>query len=625
MSRWGIIDNSLEGRQAVYFPHWSRGRCPTDPAANARYRQKMRGVSDPREREHLRKMCREDLLFYLMTFVYIFQAKEDPKPVAFLPYDFQIECFTKMWKCLHDGKEDMRIIKPRYMGATWMIISLFEHAWHYMRDVHLLIGSQRHEDVDGTTKDASGISPVGEWSKLLPKIDYIHVHQPSWLWPRGYIPRTDPYRTQNKIVNPELGCLVTGQSASPIFGRSGRFYGIFFDEHAHAEYAHEILGACSITSDCHFWLSTPNGPSTAHAMLGRAPIQQIRLDWWMHPEHAKDMTVDPEKGDRGRWSPWLEKAMIKIGYDPVIANNEIWADESQTGGSYYPAELYDILTGVAGNTGTVRDCSHRGEIDFRVDVADGPIPTRWVEQMGGRWQLWTEFDVDGRIPRNERFIIGADVATGSTDSSGRGASNSTIAVVGRTSRCKVAEFAAHGLPVHRFLEVYVAAARFFCGPERHGYMIWDGNGPGAVMGDIMETDYGIRDNMYIETKGQRAGKAGFTCSKGNKESGLPWGRHVKMLFEGSYVERSRDCVDEMRHYQHNPTGGAPIHAASKNTTDPSGARENHGDRTQATVLACWELAKHVATKEKGDDIPPYGSLLHAKQLQRRAEWDRVLI
>ena len=91
------------------------------------------------------------------------------------------------------------------------------------------------------------------------------------------------------------------------------------------------------------------------------------------------------------------------------------------------------------------------------------------------------------------------------------------------------------------------------------------------------------------------------------------------------MERSLDCVEEMRHYQHNPSGGAPIHAASKNTVDPSGARENHGDRTQATVLACVELAKRGEKKEKGEDVTPYGSFRHMEELQRKRERDRMLI
>lgn len=624
MSRWSIIDSTLEGRQAAYFPHWSRGLCPTDPAANALYRQKLRTTSDPGERAAIKKRCKEDFLYYLTSFVYIFLAKGDPKPVPFIPYDFQVETLTMMWKCLHDGQEDCRLVKPRDMGVSWMVMSLFEHGWHFMRDVQFLIGSRREDEIDGTSRDASGASPVGEWSKLLPKVDFIHLHQPSWLLPMGYVPRVEPFRTRLRIVNPELGGLITGESANPKFGRSSRFYAIGFDEHAHTEHAFQIIGACSQTSDCHFWWSSPDGPGTAHAMLGRAPIKQVRLDWWMHPLHAAGMTIDPTKGDRSRTSPWLEKELARIGYDAVLANNEIWADETRSGGAYYAGELFDLLLGVGDRMGTVRERSHVGEIDFRVD-ADGPRPIGWVEQPGGKWKLWLHFDVEGRPPCDERYIMGIDAAAGSTDEQGRGASNSAIVVLGEISRSKVAEYATHGLAAHKFAATVLAAARWFCGSEEHAYMIWDAGSAGSSMGAVIVDDYDIRSNIYRRKTGEGKVNPGYIKSKNPQESLAPWGSHEKMLWEGGYLERSVDCVGEMRHYHHNPTGGAPIHAASRQTEDPSGARENHGDRTTATVLACMELANRRANPKKKEEEPPFGSYLHMQQLQKRQARRTILI
>lgn len=643
MSKWGIVDKSLEGRAAVYFPH--HHEVPRDPGVNRRYRAAMHVTPRMETRDRIRAKCKEDFLYYLMSFVNIFQAKGDPKPVPFIPYDFQIECFTVLWKCMHDGQEDCRLNKPRDMGATWMILCLFEHTWHWMSQRHLLLGSRREAELDGAAfgsvaSPSTTTSPAGEWSKLLTKLDFIHMHQPKWIWPRGYVPRKQPYRTKLRIVNPATGSLIVGESANRDFGRSGRYYAVGFDEHAHTERAYEIIASCSQTSDCHLWWSSPAGPGTAFAMLGRSQIRQIQLKWWMHPLHAREMTLNESLGDKGRSSPWLVKEMNRIGNDPVLANSEIWANESYVSGSYYIQALFDLLLGPAGSKddevptfrGTVRPPTHRGELDVRIDTT-GPWPTNWLPQPEGQWQLWLNFDSEGRPPSDDRYIMGVDVATGTVDAYGRGSSNSTIAVISEYSRAKVATYATHGLVPHKFAAVVAAAARWFSGMDRHAYIIWDAGGPGGTMGDTIVGDYGMSDNVYLRpaSRGTRGPMPGYVRPGNNEEARKPWGSHERMLWEREYTERCYDTVVEMQSYHHNPNGGPPVHIGSSmigrraGAADPSGARENHGDRMVATILACIELAKRKNQPKQPERIVPFGSVLHMRQLQQKRDLKRMLI
>ena len=630
MSKWGIINQDLEARQAVFFPHFSKGLCPLEPKQNLVYRVKVWSTTSEWERDQLRKRCKEDFLYYLCTFVNIFQAKEDPKPVPFLPYDFQIEAFTLLWKCLHDGQEDCRIVKPRDMGVTWMIDTLFEHAWHFFPYRQMLLGSRKEDEVDGTTDDRGGvITKAGQWSTLMGKIDFLHLHQPSWLLPRGYEPRAKPFRTGLRIANPENGSLIEGESANPDWGRGGRYFATAFDEHAHTENGGKIIGSSSQSSLCHFWFSSPSGPMTAHAMLGRAPIKQIKLNWWMHPLHADGMVWDADKGDRSRWSPWLAKELARIGYDPVLANDEIWADETQTGGAYFKAELFDLLIGTKSEPGTVRDPIMCGELDFRVDSDEKgrsqPWPIGFQHHPGGRWKLWLNFDAEGNPPRDDHYIFGIDVASGETDDKGRGASCSVIAVLSVMTGAKVGQFVTHGLRAHKFAEMVVAAARWFCGKDGNAYIIADAGAAGADMIGVVVDDYGIRENVYFRVASDGGVKPGYVRPKNAEENRRPWGSFEKMLWDGSYVERSVEVTDEMRHYNHNPTGGAPIHAASQTKEDPSGARENHGDRTTATVLGCIRLAEMKANPKKEEPYAPYGSVRHMRQLERAKEREAQLI
>lgn len=627
MSRWGIVNQSLEGRQRVYFPHWTAGTCPGHGVSAVdlrRWREKCFYAKDRRSRERLRKMCAEDLLFYLTTFVSIYQGKGrlgKPRPVPFLPYEFQAETLTVLWKCMHDDQEDVRIKKNRQMGGTYMVVAIIEHAWHFMPDLRFLLGSRKQEALDGSMR---GAEKGGEWDKLLPKIDYVHLHEPNWLLPNGYVPRREPYRKSMRIINPENHSIIEAESANPNWGRGGVYYAMAFDEHAHTDVGREVVSSSSQASECHIWFSSPNGPSTAFAMLGRTDIRQVDLNWWYHPDYARDMTWDPAEGDRSRKSPWLMRELGRIGHDAMLANNEIWADETQSAGCFY-TEAFDVILGTGGHEPTVRAPTLVGEIDFEVGE-QGPIPTRWVDQDGGRWKLWCHLDEKGDPPGDERYILGVDVAAGSRDElTGRGMSNSTIAVLGETSRSKVAEYATHGVPPHRFAEIVVAAARWFRGCEQHGYIIWDARGPGAQLGDVIVQEYGVTDNIYYHQMERRTSTGskvrvptpGWQVPGSRPHALAVWGAHVRMLWKGEYLERSIETVEEMRHFNHNPSGGAPIHSASRTEVDPSGARENHGDRTTATVIACLELKERQSRPERPEEMPAYGSLQHARRLKER--------
>src|SRR3972149_4169471 len=134
MSRWGLIDSDLENRQKLYFRHYFNQRVPLEPEANRRWRGK-------------------DFLFYCAGFLYIFDAGDEsgvPGPVPFIPHEFQVECITLAWAALHELRKPLRGKKPRRQGFTWIIIALFEHCWHFMSNRHLLVGSHREEEVDGT-------------------------------------------------------------------------------------------------------------------------------------------------------------------------------------------------------------------------------------------------------------------------------------------------------------------------------------------------------------------------------------------------------------------------------------------------------------------------------------------
>lgn len=248
MSRWGLIDNTLEGRQKIWFPHFFNGLVPLQPEANRLWRQKIFFTTDPKERKMIRKMCAEDLLFFTAGFVSIYDAGDEsgvPGPVPFIPYEFQVESFTAMWSCMHVDRCPLRGKKPRKIGFTWMALDILNHCWQFMPNRTLLIGSHREEEVDGAASSSKGGAFVGDWSLLFPKIDYMHIHQPRWLLPEGYKPRTEPYRTRMRIMNPENGSLFRGTSASSSAAHGERGWAAFWDEAALTENLYDIIAGLS--------------------------------------------------------------------------------------------------------------------------------------------------------------------------------------------------------------------------------------------------------------------------------------------------------------------------------------------------------------------------------------------
>jgi hypothetical protein len=78
--------------------------------------------------------------------------------------------------------------------------------------------------------------------------------------------------------------------------------------------------------------------------------------------------------------------------------------------------------------------------------------------------------------------------------------------------------------------------------------------------------------------------------------------YVRGLANGSFVNRSVEALRECRDYVYLPTGGVG-NSRAKTITDPSGARENHGDRPTADALANKALGAEPDLLLKGPEDP----------------------
>ena len=86
----------------------------------------------------------------------------------------------------------------------------------------------------------------------------------------------------------------------------------------------------------------------------------------------------------------------------------------------------------------------------------------------------------------------------------------------------------------------------------------------------------------------------------------------------------REAMAELREIVYT-ANGAIEHSKSTRTIDPSGARDNHGDRPTADALCCYALARRAPAVREQAEVIPEGSIMQRRMIfqekqRRRDEW-----
>lgn len=224
----------------------------------------------------------------------------------------------------------------------------------------------------------------------------------------------------------------------------------------------------------------------------------------------------------------------------------------------------------------------------------------------GRLRLWINPTSTGAIPSGS-YTVGADIAHGT------GASNSVLSVVDNKTGEKVAEFASAHIRPDELARYAIALCYWFCG----AFLIWEANGPGRIFGDVVIKS-GYRNIYYREKGDGKSVGASYTDIPGyfsTTESRLSLlGDYRRSLKEGTFINRSRESLDESLKYVFLPNGNVQ-HVDSTREEDPTGARENHGDRVIADALA-WKGIQRGFKKEEPDPVVPVGSFMY-RRLERK--------
>jgi hypothetical protein len=258
-----------------------------------------RAKGDSRFRARLRKLFFEDPLFAFNAFFFTLDVRRRPeqhRPFCTYPYqDLMI-----ITKCEHILRgDDLADEKSRDMGASWIAIAVFVWFWlHPKGGYDFLLGSRIQDYVD----------KKGDNRTLFQKARYLIYQLPSWILPVGFAKRKhDQFM---KLINPESGSTITGESNNANFGTGGRYSAILLDEFG--KWKDTDSAAWTSTADatpCRMPVSTPFGAYGEYfKIISNGKTRKLTIHWSLHPLKSEGLYCPyPRPGDMkdGQVANWL--------------------------------------------------------------------------------------------------------------------------------------------------------------------------------------------------------------------------------------------------------------------------------------------------------------------------------
>ena len=257
----------------------------------------------------LKEMCRKNVLFFFNIFLFTYDPRRPIiKNIPFITYPYQDE--TLLWdKQAALDQVDTVVEKSRDLGCSWMFVGNDLHDWlFYPEKIEVLWGSWKEEYVDQR----------GNMKTIFEKFRHALKNLPTWLLPKGFDwTKHDNYM---RLLNPETGSIISGESTNSNFGRGGRFYRVRFDEFAFWDHDEEAWQGAADSTQCRTALSTPHGAANKFAKLAKSPeIRKKALHWTQHPhknkgvyrwEDGKEIPIDITEDPDAAYRIWLEVRLI---------------------------------------------------------------------------------------------------------------------------------------------------------------------------------------------------------------------------------------------------------------------------------------------------------------------------
>jgi len=539
---------------------------PKTVHTNLEYREEVLKASvEEGARQELWIACSRDLMFYVNTFCWTYDPRRGNGVIPFVTYPFQDESMLDIKDCIENGS-DLVIKKSRDMGASWMLLTVFEWLWHFRGGQSFLLVSRNEDYVD----------KPGNPKSLFWKIDFLHKHQPEWMVPRMT-------RTKLRLTNDENGSTIDGESTTGDVARGDRRTAIGLDEFAafDVDSSYRALASTRDATRCRIFNSTPSGSGNAFFDIAHnEEIKQLKLHWSLHPVKSDGLYY---QGQKAR-SPWYDAECKRCAHPQEIAQE---LDIDFAGSDY---QFFDALVLTRLIADYCKPPMHIGELEYDLDSMQ---PLRFNETPKGKLRLWFHPEVNMKRPDDRMYAAGVDIATGT------GSSNSVISLGDCKTGEKVAEYVSSNTRPEELARIAVALCRWHSGSEGRGaYMVWEAPGPGRNFGDAV-VDIGYR-NFYFKEADQKLRKGGSQIpgwwpTKDNKRA--LYGEYREAITNGQFLNRSKESLSECREIVYTQHGWIQ-HSKAGSSVDPSGARENHGDRPTADALLWKGMKMRRAPKEQ---------------------------
>ena len=252
---------------------------PKEYRENMEFRAKIlrKAQTDHTFQAKLKELFFRDILFAFNCFFYTLDVRKRPfHNQPFITYPFQDKVILEIQKAIQEGY-DLPNEKSRDLGLSWIVILIFQHFWLNPKGgADFLCGSRIEDYVD----------KHGDMRTILEKFRYALYKLPYWLQPKDFSRKT--HDNFMRIMNPETGSAITGESNNPNFSTGGRYAGILLDEFAKwKDTATQAWTAAGDASPSRIPVSSAFGVGGKFYDLTHSSRPKLRLHWTLHPEKAE--------------------------------------------------------------------------------------------------------------------------------------------------------------------------------------------------------------------------------------------------------------------------------------------------------------------------------------------------
>lgn len=527
-----------------------------------------RCLKDPEFRRDILEMCRQDIVFFTVTFCWAHETRDDAftdsaGKFPFIPWMDQVDIFA--WLQMYGGKTDISIEKTRGIGLSWIVVIYLLWKWLFHGE---------HLDYGILSKDDTSLDLPRRPATLMGKLDVLFENLPGWLQlganSKSVLHRT---HTNHRFIHLTSNNAILGYTSTDDKLRSARFNLLVIDEAAFlAVDVQRWLASSQFTSSSRIFVSTHDGTATMFYRMtvdDRSKLVRISTWWQANPERWKGAYVvrggRVEILDKGykfppdyefchdnpglERSPWVDGEFAKPGADRVSLMQEIYGSAAINMKKLMQSDTLDI---------GFRSCSPP---EYRCRLS--PYG-EFIEDLEGPWHFWQNPD----MPFTSEYRVGVDPAVGVADRSLAG-----VCALDAKTGATVATAALPECDVIELARATKLLCEKLCGSRPHSFAKVAPESQGAV-GISFLTELRRLKWYSIHMEGTKYGIP-------NKDRGIQVlteaGRAVR---DGDFVVTDERVVDDFAHFEYNSkvelvfTGDA-----------------GHGDLGQAAALAWWSGQK----------------------------------